>query len=70
MGHFDTPLFQVPCIGNFMPWEVLPCKENDKSSIYELDFNGQSYCNLYDLRKVGERKKERRRSPSFLVIFL
>ncbi|CAM9847301.1 unnamed protein product [Ectocarpus fasciculatus] len=41
-----------PCVDNFLPNEVLPCKENDRSSIYELDRDGRAYGNIYELRKA------------------
>lgn len=39
---------------NFLPWEVLPCEPMNDASIYELDANGQTYGNVYELRKVNE----------------
>ena len=47
------PLVQTPCLDSFLPWEVVPCKDNDRSAIYELDENGEAYDNLYQLRKVS-----------------
>lgn len=44
---------QEPCIDNFLPGEVLPCKSFDRSAIYELDREGRAYGNIYDLRKVS-----------------
>ncbi|CAM9779813.1 unnamed protein product, partial [Ectocarpus sp. 13 AM-2016] len=43
---------ELSCIDNFLPDEVLPCKENDRSSIYELDRDGHAYGSIYDLRKA------------------
>ena len=31
---------------------MLPCRENDRSAIYEIDENGEAYGNIYELRKV------------------
>ncbi|CAN0280976.1 unnamed protein product, partial [Laminaria digitata] len=42
---------ETPCLDSFLPWEVVPCRENDRSAIYELDENGEAYDNLYELRK-------------------
>lgn len=49
-------VLQRPCIDNFLPNEVLPCKENDRSSIYELDRDGRAYGNIYELRKVHAKR--------------
>ncbi|CAM9217075.1 unnamed protein product [Hapterophycus canaliculatus] len=46
---------QVPCIDNFLPDEVLPCKAFDASAIYELDPDGRAYGNIYELRKAKIR---------------
>ncbi|CAM9939317.1 unnamed protein product [Ectocarpus sp. 12 AP-2014] len=43
---------ELPCIDNFLPNEVLPCKDGDRSSIYELDRDGRAYGNIYELRKA------------------
>ncbi|CAM9687204.1 unnamed protein product [Ectocarpus sp. 4 AP-2014] len=43
---------ELPCIDNFLPWEVLPCRPGDESAIYELDPGGEAYGNIYELRKV------------------
>ena len=49
--HAGSPM-QAPCIDNFLPWEVVPCRENDRSAIYEVDEDGEAYGNIYELRKV------------------
>eukprot|EP00752_Nemacystus_decipiens_P001324 g1314.t1 len=46
---------QAPCIDNFLPWEVLPCEPMNDASIYELDPEGQTYGNVYELRKAKIR---------------
>ncbi|CAM9789742.1 unnamed protein product [Ectocarpus fasciculatus] len=43
---------ELPCVDNFLPNEVLPCKENGRGSIYELDRDGHAYGNIYELRKA------------------
>ena len=45
---------------NFLPWEVVPCKENDRSAIYEVDEDGNAYGNIYELRKVVNAKTTKR----------
>ncbi|CAM9229053.1 unnamed protein product [Ectocarpus sp. 12 AP-2014] len=46
---------ELPCIDNFLPWEVLPCRPGDESAIYELDPSGEAYGNIYELRKAKIR---------------
>ncbi|CAN0435140.1 unnamed protein product [Pylaiella littoralis] len=45
----------APCMDNFLPWEVLPCRPRDDSAIYELDPQGEAYGNIYELRKAKIR---------------
>ncbi|CAM9117918.1 unnamed protein product [Ascophyllum nodosum] len=46
---------QAPCIDNFLPWEVVPCRKNDRTAIYEVDEDGKAYGNIYELRKAKIR---------------